>query len=195
MHRLLLLSLLMLVAVATPAHALTIYKCTNPDGSVAFQDKPCAAHARGAEFALRADPVVQEPPYAPAAASPSRSGKSRDTASSRHRTVSTSRGRTRTPVVSVESDASWECRAANGDVFYQHAPCPSAIAGTIDIKHAPSRGRSRASSATIAVSGRVITRNDACRRIHAASASDRSGHERDEDVSTYERNLGRDRCR
>jgi hypothetical protein len=147
MPRLLLFSLLALVAVAAPAHALTIYKCTNPDGSVAFQDKPCAAHARGTEFALRADPVVQAPPSASSVASSSRSGKSRDTAASRRRKVSASHGHTRTPVVSVESDASWECRAANGDVFYQHTPCPSAIAGNIDLLRAPSRDRDRASFA------------------------------------------------
>lgn len=193
MHRLVLLSLLSLVAVAAPAHALTIYKCTNPQGSIAFQDKPCAARAHGSEFALRADPVAQETPSATPAALP-RSGTSRATASSRHRSASAARTRARTPVISVESDASWECRAANGDVFYQHAPCPSAVAGSIELKHLPSRGRSRTSSTSIAVSGRVVARSDACRRIHAASASDRPGHERDEDVSTYERSLGRDRC-
>jgi hypothetical protein len=190
----LLLSLLVLAVVAAPAHALTIYKCTDADGLVAFQEKPCSAHTRGGEFAVRAEPAVAD--AAPTAVAPApRAGKTRATASSRSRNPPASRRRTRTPVVTVAPDASWECRAANGDVFYQHSPCPAAIAGNVELRHAATRGRSRAGTAAVAVSGRPIARADACRRIHAASAGDRSGHEHDEDVSTYERNLGRDPCR
>jgi len=191
MHYASLLILLAAVVVAAPAHALTIYKCTNTDGNVAYQDSPCGTRARGHEFALRA-----EPPATHASVTQSVT-PTQQTHSARSRgpaTVGATR-RIRTPVVSVQSDASWECRAANGDVFYQHAPCPAAVAGSVESRHAPSRGHSRTNSAAIAVTGRPVSRVEACRRIHAASASDRPGHDRDEDVSTYERNLGRDPCR
>lgn len=188
-----LLSLFVLAALANPVYALTIYKCTDAEGVTAYQGMPCGRGGRGGEFALRAEPPVAAPPSLPASARHAGSDRSRK--SQRRDTAGASRRRVRTPVVSVTPDASWECRAANGDVFYQHSPCPAAIAGTIELRHAATRGRSRGAAAAIAVSGKPIARDHACRRIHAPSATDRAGHERDEDVSTYERNLGRDPCR
>jgi len=40
-----------------------------------------------------------------------------------------------------------------------------------------------------------VPRDEACQRIHSAGAIGRAGHQHDEDVSTYDRNLGRDPCR
>lgn len=190
---LLLLALLVFSAAAAPVRALTIYKCTGADGAVAFQETPCGARSRGGEFVLRAESAVAA--AAAAATAEPRERKPRVTASPRERYPAASRRRPRTPVVTVTPEASWECRVANGDVFYQHAPCPAAVAGSVELRHAATRGRSRVGASAIAVSGRPVTRAEACRRIHAASASDRPGHERDEDVGTYERNLGHDPCR
>ncbi|HJU09047.1 MAG TPA: hypothetical protein VJ727_11275 [Rhodanobacteraceae bacterium] len=39
-----------------------------------------------------------------------------------------------------------------------------------------------------------ISRDEACRAINATAASRRDGHARDEQVSVYEHNLGRDPC-
>lgn len=192
MRCLCIVSLFALAAIAAPAHALTIYKCTNAEGVAAYQGTPCGNGARGGEFALRAEPPGVAPPAQPASGRNPRSDRAK---SPSRRDAATSRRRARAPVVSVSPDASWECRAANGDVFYQHSPCPAAVAGTVELRHAATRGRSRGAAAAIAVSGKPIARADACRRIHAPSATDRAGHERDEDVSTYERNLGRDPCR
>ncbi len=185
------LLLLFLAVCAAPARALTIYKCTDAQGGIAYQGVPCAGGSNGAPVALRPEPVAAAPAtVASPANAPSRS------AATRARAPKMPRPRTpRETVVTVAPDASWECRAANGDVFYQYSPCPTAVAGEIEIRHEATRGRSAGRSATVAVSGRSIARTEACRRIHAPSASDRSGHERDEDVSTYERNLGRDPCR
>jgi hypothetical protein len=186
-----LLLLPVLAVIAAPAHALTIYKCTGAEGVIAYQATPCGGQQRGSTFALRPELAAAA---APAAARPDREA-TRPSPRSRQPAAAAPRRRARTAIVSVTPDASWECRAANGDVFYQHSACPAAVAGSIELRHAATRGRSRSSAAAIAVSGKPIARGDACRRIHAASASDRPGHERDEDVSTYERNLGRDPCR
>jgi hypothetical protein len=45
------------------------------------------------------------------------------------------------------------------------------------------------------VSSSRIPRDEACREIHTAGSIGRAGHQHDENVSTYEHNLGRDPCR
>jgi hypothetical protein len=44
------------------------------------------------------------------------------------------------------------------------------------------------------VTSREIPRDEACRQINAVAADGRDGHARDEQVSVYEHNLGRDPC-
>jgi hypothetical protein len=78
---------------------------------------------------------------------------------------------------------SWRCEAANGEVFYRHARCPATI------RTAAPGGRG--ASASVRVSATPLPRSEACRLMRRA----RPGHERDERVSTYERNAGRDACR
>lgn len=74
---------------------------------------------------------------------------------------------------------SFECRATNGEVFFRHDRCPTSIRGA---RGAPA----------ISVRASEVSRREACRRIEHPA---RSGHERDDRASTYERNLGRDPCR
>jgi hypothetical protein len=45
------------------------------------------------------------------------------------------------------------------------------------------------------VRSQALPRGEVCRRIAAAGSIGRAGHARDESVSTYDRNLGRDPCR
>ncbi|MBN8738752.1 MAG: hypothetical protein BGP24_12535 [Lysobacterales bacterium 69-70] len=188
--------LLLLITHALPAPALTIHRCTDRDGAVAFQDRPCAAHLQAREVVLRAEPTATS---APAENRGEPAPGSAPTKSRRNGAAATRpapRTRSRRPSPAVEAVAtSWECRAGNGEVFYQHGPCPAAVIGDTGQRAAATRGRRRAGVQTVPVAGRPIARAEACRRIHAASASDRAGHERDEDVTTYERNLGRDPCR
>ena len=47
----------------------------------------------------------------------------------------------------------------------------------------------------VKVHGVRIARTVACRRIHAAGAARRDGHQRDATVSTYDHVMGRDPCR
>jgi hypothetical protein len=87
---------------------------------------------------------------------------------------------------------SYECRADNGEVFYRHGACPRTIATA----GAASRHGARAGEArTAAVTAVPLPRGEACRRIAAAGSIGRAGRARDERVSTYERNAGRDPCR
>ena len=196
----------LLFAWTMPSAALTIHRCTGSDGTPAFQDRPCAPHQQSGVVVLRSEPVA-----AGSAASASTlrherqvGSHARTTATARTKsggvrsTKTAIRPRSRrgaAAITAANPDSSWECRAGNGEIFYQHGPCPAAVIGRIEQRTAATRGRRRADAQTVPVAGRPVARVEACRRIHAASASDRAGHERDEDVTTYERNLGRDPCR
>lgn len=181
------------VSFAAPAAAATVYKCTDHAGHIAYKNTFCATHETSR--VMRFAPAPRPGTAAPAAESGTGKGKPRGSAAGR-RGKSASRPRSqRAAAPAPAEDPSWECRLGNGEVFYQHAPCPgAAYAGTRE-SHAPTRGRRRGADRLTPVSAKPISRAEACRRIHAPSASSRPGHERDEDVSTYERNLGRDPCR
>lgn len=157
------------------AHADTVYKCGGSDGAATFQQEPCAN--------AKAQAVVEIAPAPPASASPDY-GIARD-AHKERREPASSRNHARAPREAL----SYECRAANGEVFYRHGACPRQITGEGN----GSRGRS--SRSTYAVSAEALPRGEACRRMASAGSIGRSGHERDETVSTYDRNLGRDPCR
>ena len=98
---------------------------------------------------------------------------------------------------------SYECRAGDGEVFYRHSHCPGTVKGDgvarfgMDTTQTSSyRGHARDTGAwgAVKVAARKIPREEACRRINALTASDRDGHERDEQVSVYDHNTGRDPC-
>lgn len=150
---------------AWPASAQTVYRCRDARGAVAFQDKPCAGGQAQSEVAIEAAPAY--------AASPDY-GVDKPVRRSRA-AQPTSHGRARNA-----EPMSYECRAANGEVFYRHGHCPATIRGA---------GHGAAS---VPVSASAITRVEACHRMATTS---HAGRERDETVSTYERNLGRDPCR
>lgn len=173
-------ALLALAALAGPArvaHAESVYKCRNADGTVAFQDRACAVGA--------AQSQVDIAPPPPAAPSPDYGRERNDAGRSVH-AASSSRASTRERREAV----SYECRAANGEVFYRHGACPGRI--TAD---AGAAKRGRGSSTAFAVTSAPLPRGEACRRMAAAGSIGRAGHARDESVSTYDRNLGRDPCR
>lgn len=183
---------------AVPAAAATVYKCTDDEGNIAYQNTFCATHEN--TRVMRFAPAPKPGSTAPVAES--RSGKSKargKTAGNRGRAASrASRSRSQRAAVDAAApaeDQSWECRLGNGEVFYQHAPCPGGAYASHTETHSATRGRRKGGLQLTPISSKPISRAEACRRIHAPSASSRPGHERDEDVSTYERNLGRDPCR
>lgn len=173
--------LLLALAAAFDGAAANAYKCMNEKGEVAYLQTPCPAGSAGRRFVFAREPVV-------AAAAPATPTKS-----SRKAPHAQRRMPMRAPAEAAPT--SYECRVANGEVFYQHGPCPAAVVAAGSVKRDRGRGRTAMPAQMTAVSARAVPRQDACRRIHAASASSRAGHERDENVSTYEKNLGRDPCR
>ncbi|WP_300614726.1 DUF4124 domain-containing protein [Dokdonella sp.] len=157
------------------AQAATVYECRGADGAIAWQDRSCAASQRQAEVE-----IAPPPPYAP---------------SPEYRPVPASRVDARADARRVpkhggsrEPARSWECRAANGDVFYRHGSCPASLPPTDAAS--PRRG---AGPPRIGVTATPLPRDEACRRM--AAERGRAGRSRDERASTYERNLGRDPCR
>lgn len=166
-----------LLAFATlGAHAASVYKCRGADGAIAFQDHACAAGA--------AETSVEIAPPPPVAPSPD---YGRETQSHRAAHATTSHATTRDRREAVL----YECRAANGELFYRHGACPGRIT-----TEAGSGKRARGGGAgSFAVTSEALPRGEVCRRIAAAGSIGRAGRTRDESVSTYDRNLGRDPCR
>lgn len=186
------------------AGAAPVYKCTDGNDHIAYQATPCAPHLTTRVMQLRHRPVV-----APAvddsahATKPATSARGRSSSAQRVPKARPARvrGAGDRSAMAARSRAdesepqSWQCRIGNGEVYYQHSPCPRTAIASVEVRDNRTRGRSRGAAQAVPVSGIPLPRSEACQRIHAASASGRAGHERDEDVSSYERSLGRDPCR
>lgn len=171
------LALVVLFLFAVAARAESVYKCRDADGLVAYQDRPCAASQRQAEVEIAPVPSpAASPEYA-------MSSTSRGTAPARGQRASKRAG-------SHAEPSSWECRTADGEVFYRHASCPKSLAQS---GSAPARRGSGEKKKRETIKATPLPRAEACRRM--AASHGRSGSGRDERASTYERNLGRDPCR
>ncbi|MGH8190662.1 MAG: DUF4124 domain-containing protein [Rhodanobacteraceae bacterium] len=176
--------------IAVGAHAASIYRCVGSHGEASFRDTPCTTHAHQRKLDVTGQPLID--PAAPRQASKPREAK--PAARSRARRAPTATRKRKTPM-------SWECRAADGEVFYRHARCPGSIAGDGVVRWqdgAATSGkrsrRRRGAWGAVRVHGMKIPRSEACRRIHSAGAAGRDGHQRDASVSTYDHLMGRDPC-
>lgn len=175
---------------AAGAHAASVYRCVDAQGHLAYRDTPCAAHAQQRKIDLEPQPLIGAPGEAARRNAPTTPRR----AHVRSRKPSTHAARSK-PVMS------WECRAADGEVFYKHTRCPSSVPGdgVVRSRYAEktssehTRGRHNAWS-RVRVHGVKIPRAEACRRIHSAGAAGRDGHLRDASVSTYDHLMGRDPC-
>lgn len=179
---------LLLWCMAGAAHA-AIYKCVDAHGRTTYRDTPCAAHARQTKLDVVGQPLIDanapRPAPAPRVAGPRTSARR-----------GTSTRRVPKPTMS------WECRAADGEVFYRHTRCPGSVPGdgTVRGRYAETQSSERTRNrhdawSRVRVHGVRIPRSEACRRIHAPSAAGRDGHARDESVDTYDHLMGRDPCR
>ncbi len=156
------------MSLATKASAQVVYRCIGEDGTTIFQDRACA---NGARLVM---PTERPPSPAPA--------HERTKATTREKRPAASTPRN-APARAVTSNA-WECRASGGTVFYRFSACPSTL---------PARGSSgREAKPPERVQARTITLPEACRHMRA---NGRQGRQHDDQVSTYDRNLGRDPCR
>lgn len=161
------------LALGTVARAEPVYRCRDPNGAVAYQDRPCAAQQAQAVVAIEPAPVID-------AAATTEAPDRRVPASSR--TPARARAARSAPATS------WQCRAASGEVFYRHSRCPKTLPSTTPPTH-----RGGASPARIGIAATPVPRSQACRGM--ASGYGRKGADLDERASTYDRNLGRDPCR
>lgn len=189
---------MLLLASTAGAHAASIYKCVDAHGHLAFQDIPCAGQARQRKLEVLPLPTIGNAAEVAAAERRRNAAHgryaSRSSRSTRKQRASSRRSR-------VKPATSWECRAADGEVFYRHSRCPASVAGDGVVRTAYAekqvreniRGRHNAWG-RVRVHSVKVPRAEACRRIHSAGAAVRDGHLRDADVSTYDHLMGRDPC-
>lgn len=191
---------LLMLLIAGNATAGAIYKCVDASGAIAFQAAPCVAPAAQTAMQVRGQPLLDAD--APASAIAEVSLPAQESAASFRRSRAHTPARRGSHRKRAQT-TSWECRAADGEVFYRHTRCPHSVPGDgamrSDGAYAVTRGRtsrSRARSAwdPVPVHARKVSRLEACRQINAPAAVDRDGHARDEQVSVYEHDLGRDPC-
>jgi hypothetical protein len=180
----------MLLMMAVGAHAATVYRCTDHAGRVAYQDNPCAALTQQRALDLSPQPPIGNTPT-----------RIHDTtAQTRHRVSTQSRPR-RARTRRAKPTTAWECRAANGEVFYRFTRCPGSVPGdgvvrndyAQPVSNPRARGRHNAWS-RVRVHGVKVTKAEACHRIHSVVESSRDGYLRDANVSTYDHLMGRDPC-
>jgi hypothetical protein len=172
-----------------------VYKCVDANGHVAYQDHACAQSSHQSEVAILPPPahatVSGDENARPKRAKAEKAGPKPRSRSSKKRDPEHAGPGERAVV-------SFECHAANGEVFYRHSACPTSIAGTPAAPHGRNRGASRGrgkGAESLPVTATEMPRADACRQLARAGSIGRAGHERDETVSTYDRNAGRDPCR
>lgn len=179
-------ALLLIIAGTATAHADAVYKCRDARGQIAYQDHACADPAQETRIEIApAPPPAASPDYAiEAVMRPSR------------RQAGMRNAKTRRDHIDA---VSYECRAANGEVFYKHSGCPKSITvATANERHG-AKGRKSAARGPathpVAVSARPLARSEACKRMASGGSVGRAGREHDDAVSTYDRNAGRDPCR
>lgn len=164
---------LFLLGLAFGVRAGSVYKCVDATGAIAFQDRPCAVAQDQSEVEIEAAPAhAASPQYAI------------DTPAQR-----ASRREPRSQPRSAHASA-YECRASDGRVFYRLGACPRSLA----TEGGAARGKSRSGGNSVSVSGHPVPREEACMQMRRAGSISRGGHEFDEHISTYDKNLGRDPC-
>ena len=166
------------------AHAESVFKCRGSDGLVAYQDHPCARTAAETQIELEPPAPVAAPDGVPAPRADRTPRKG-----SRVQAAHAHGAKSKAEVVS------YECRADNGELFYRHGACPKQIGAAAPKSGASPHGKAASGAQTYAVTAQALDRGEVCRRLARAGSIGRAGHERDETVSTYDRNLGRDPCR
>ena len=170
---------LVLLGAAAGVRAAPIYKCVDAEQHITYQQESC-----GAQQTQRAIDIAPAPRPAP----PPKYYVERS-----HEQP----GRGDRPVRERASrEVAYECRTSDGRLFYRLGPCPHSVPGGPSSSGGAHRGKSaRGSGGSTSVATRRVPREEACREIQRAGAIGRDGHEFDEHVSTYERNLGHDPCK
>jgi hypothetical protein len=168
--------LLLLMVLVAGVRAESVYKCTDAQGGIAFQALPCSPQQNEAAVSIAPAPAHAVSPQYSTVKEPAEA----------HRTPHIQ------AVASRGHDISYECRVSDGQVFYRHTPCPHSLSSDNSVHKGKAHARG---GQGLTVSSRVVSRAEACMQIHRPGAIGRAGREHDEDVSTYERDLGNDPCK
>ncbi|HST28943.1 MAG TPA: DUF4124 domain-containing protein [Rudaea sp.] len=171
---------LFLLGLAFGVRAGSVYKCVDASGATTYQDRSCAVAQAQSEVEIAPAPALAPSPQYAMESRP-RSGSGR----TQHSEYASTRASTR--------GTAYECRASDGRVFYRLGACPRSLAadggGT-----SQGKGRGKGSANSVGVSGHPVPREDACYQMRRAGSIGRGGREHDEQISTYDKNLGRDPC-
>jgi hypothetical protein len=175
------LTFLLLLFFVTGVRAVPIYKCINQKGDVAYQDQPCTVTLRSSVVEVAPAPAYAKSPEYAVEPHPvdNKSVRSERNVASR-----------RSELAAAPQAMSYECRSTDGQVFYRHSACPRTVAAKGELA-----SKGRASAKTVPVHSTRVSREEACMQMRRAGASGRSGHMHDDDISTYEKDLGHDPCR
>ncbi|MBS0558189.1 MAG: DUF4124 domain-containing protein [Proteobacteria bacterium] len=168
---------LLLLGAAFGVRAGSVYKCVDANGAVTFQDQICTTVQAQSEVEIAPAPAFAPPPKYAVEGHPRREN---------------SRSQHPAPRSSARG-MGYECRASDGRVFYRLGACPRSLAAEGD-STIRGKGRGRSGGSSVGVSGHAIPREEACMQMRRAGSIGRGGHEYDEQVSTYDKNLGRDPC-
>jgi hypothetical protein len=165
------LAVLALLFLCNGVRATTVYKCTDADGAVSYQSAACASTQHTSEIELApVSPAAPSPQYALDPVRPAVHQR-------------------QTRLAHAKTEMAYECRTSGGNVFYRLGHCPHSIAE----KSGDSRGKNATHS--VSVTSHPVTRQMACSEMRRAGSAGRNGHEYDESISTYDRNLGNDPCK
>jgi uncharacterized protein DUF4124 len=171
-----------LAACTRVAQAESVYKCRASDGAIAFQDRPCADARSESVVEILPAPLPSPPPDHGRAPREARVGRTHGASSARAGTRPS------------RDAVSYACHASNGELFYRHGACPKQIPARSASGGGP-RGRAGKTTQSVGVTAQALPRSEVCRKLASAGSIGRAGHEHDESMSTYDRNLGRDPCR
>lgn len=172
---------LTILLLASGARAGPLYRCVDARGNTRFTDLACTA----GENVQKVD-VAPVPAFSPSPQYAVPGRKAREPALPTRRSAA-SLGRQHETSSALER--SYECRSVDGQIFYRHVACPHTIEAKSD-----GLGRGHAAKKKVEVRAVRVSREEACAQMRRAGASGRSGHAHDEDVSSYEKNLGHDPC-
>lgn len=176
------------LAVSAVASAQTVYKCVDSENRIAFQQTPCQAGQRESEVAIKPSPPPPPPPP------PSRPAPSREGAlAAREYMANLAREAEPAPVQSAPVVQSYQCTIVTGEVFYRHSRCPDGVRNGTEMRFYRYTGAVESGPHYVAVTeSKPVPRSFACQEMRSAG---RSGRKYDEQISTYDKNLGRDPCK
>jgi hypothetical protein len=167
---------------ADGAVARDMYVCEGANGTKVFSESPCGTGSKAVR--MREAPTVGDSPAIREAAA--QALKEREAAA---KAAAEAANRPREVFVAPTPEA-YQCRVANGEVFYQHSRCPANV--TV-LTTSWLGSRAITNEAFAPVEAVPVSKSYACTQIRAGGGPE-GGHRRDEWYSSYDRRQRLDPC-